>query len=760
MDIKQLGAVFIQSGLVDADEIESVLDENRGQREENLGQTLVRLGFATEREVAQAVAVMIGVPFIDLRDITPDPAAVALISRQLAVSARVIPVAVERNELILAMVNPQDVQALDAAGFATGLPMSPRMASPDAMTEVIARVYTVSESVDEIIKNVAHHQGVEIINSASQDDTEDIRQIKRKSELAPIVRLANETIFQGVVARASDIHLEPKEKHSLVRHRVDGMLEHSMDVPRWVHASLVSRFKIMSGMDIAERRVPQDGRIRIKLQERIIDLRLSTLPTRYGEKVVIRILDSAHNVMALPELGFFPQDLRRVTNLLSQGMLLMAGPTGSGKTTTAYSLLRELVDREINIIGVEDPIEYVVDGLNQVQVNEKAGLTFARTLRSILRQDPDAIFVGEIRDGETAEIAMRAAITGHVVVSTVHTSDAPSTAIRLIDLGVEPALVASALNGIIAQRLLRLICDRCRDLTEPDAATISRIERATGGQPLSFALYEGRGCNHCQHTGYRGRIGAFEVMNVTPAIRQLIVQGASEDAIREAGSKAGMRTMFEDALDKVRQGMTTINELDRVLLMPAPEESPAPQALCASCQRPRDPDWQLCPFCGAPIDGPSQVVATAPPAAALGFTGGPEPNAAEATQVLLVDDEQPVLDVLARFLIKRGLVVRTAMNGREALSSVARNKPHVVVTDVLMPEMTGLQLIEHLRKDVTTAFIPVIILSQKTSIADQVKGFAVGIDDYLAKPISPPELLASISEALKRLEQPALNRET
>ncbi len=754
MDVKQLGAAFVDTGLIASDELALVLEENRKHSGQDLTATLVRLGFATEREAAQALAATVDVPFLDLNELTPDPAAVGLIPRPMAVSARVIPIAVQHGELILAMANPQDMHAIDMARFASGVEVSPRVAAAGEIAEAIEQLYTVSDSVDQIIRNVAHNQGIEIVNGGEEEDEEDTLQLKKKSELAPVVRLANSVIFQAVQARASDIHVEPKQHHTAVRNRVDGMLVPSMEFPHWVHASLVSRLKIMSGMDIAERRVPQDGRISLKLESRRIDLRVSTLPTKYGEKVVVRVLDSTLNVLSIRDLGFLPDDLRRVTGMLGEGMLLMAGPTGSGKTTTAYSLLGELVTRGINIISVEDPIEYGMEGMNQVQVNPKTGLTFAKALRSILRQDPDAVFVGEIRDGETAEIAMRAAMTGHILLSSLHTNDAISTISRLVDLGVDGVLVASSLGGVISQRLLRLICSRCREQTEPDVETVGRLTQVLGEGHLSFALYKGRGCAYCQHTGYRGRIGAFEVLRVTGEVRELITRGASEAALREAAGNAGMKLMVEDGLEKVRQGLTTVAELDRVVLMPTTHEPPPAAARCPGCQQPRHAEWRQCPFCGERFHEPPQVVAPATPAATVPSESDDESSAEDVTEVLLVDDDPELLDGLSRFLSRRGIVVRTAANGNEALTSIARDRPHLVITDVVMPEMSGLQLIERLRKNIATAFIPVIILSQKKDIDDQVRGFEVGSDDYLGKPFSPPELLASIRDALKRNERP------
>lgn len=746
---EKIGRIFIKVGLIDEEKLQIALEENKKHPRELIGETLVRLNFVSEQDIAKALSYQNNIPYIDLASTTIEPMAIELIPLKLAKEYQILPIRIENRELILAMKNPRDIEAMDMARFTSGLNIRPVVAAASDIKEAINRHYSAGESINQIIQNVAQIEGIEFIQDEIARE-ENILELKNKSEMGPIVKLVNSIIFQSVSARASDIHIEPQERIIQVRQRVDGILNETLQIPKWVQSALVSRIKLMAGMDIAEKRIPQDGRIKLRKEDQILDLRVSTLPIQHGEKVVIRILDKS-KTLSITELGFLWEDLEKVKELINlpQGMILVCGPTGSGKTTTLYALISEISRKKINIVTLEDPIEYEINRINQVQINEKAGLTFAKALRSILRQDPNVVFVGEIRDKETAEIAMGASMTGHLVVSTLHTNDAISTITRLLDLGVAPYLIASSVSGIISQRLIRLTCDRCREKYTPDPEMLRKIKPKLDKE-ISF--YRGKGCDNCQQTGYRGRKGVHEILIINGEIRELISQRASERKIREAAIKGGMKSLVENALEKLKQGITTLEELERVILF-SEESKPLGEWKCPSCQKVMEPDWQICPYCGYSLKEFLISETTSPPRDLKNPT---EPlikgirNDFKGFKILLVDDNEVLARGLASFLVKNQFITTTASNGKEALEIIAQNKPHLILTDIPMPEMDGLGLIKRLRRDPMTAFIPVIVLSQKTAPEERLRAFELGADDYIFKPVLVEEFLYRIKAVLRR----------
>ncbi|MBM3463769.1 MAG: type II secretion system protein GspE, partial [Armatimonadetes bacterium] len=486
----------------------------------------------------------------------------------------VIPVAEKENKLTLAMVDPLNVIAIDDIRLITGFDIEPVIATEDSILKAINRQFGVTDlaEVQETVKDIsATDFGPLEVEEAVEEEIA-LDKLKELVDEAPIVRVVNLIISQAINDKASDIHIEPEAKQVRVRYRVDGVLHDVMSPPKHIQAPMVSRVKIMANMDIAERRIPQDGKIHLRHDNREFDLRVSTIPCIHGEKVVMRILDKSSVMLGLNKLGFYPDVQMAFENIVEKpyGMILVTGPTGSGKSTSLYSVLNKLNTGDRNIITVEDPCEYQLPGVNQVQVNEKAGLTFASALRSFLRQDPDIIMVGEIRDTETARIAVEAALTGHLVLSTLHTNDSSGAITRLVEMGVEPFLCASSIIGVLAQRLARGICPNCKESYTPPIESIKRFG-LSAFTDTEITFYKGRGCDHCKMTGYRGRQGIFEVLTISDRVRGLILQRASTTEIRQSAMEEGMKTMQDDGLRKVLDGITSIEECLRVVYIEGAE---------------------------------------------------------------------------------------------------------------------------------------------------------------------------------------------
>ncbi|WP_371368727.1 Type II secretion system protein E [Sporomusa rhizae] len=550
-DYKKLGDLLIQAKLLTPDQLKKALIIQK-QNGERLDKVLISLGLITESNIVQIMEFQLGIPHIDLINFSIDKDMAAVIPASLAERYQLIPVQKTDQKLTLAMADPMNFFAIDDARMVSGCEIEPVIAAESEIMRAISHLYGVNELVEKAVNKLKPEE----VNAISPVQTTDD---------APIIGIVNSLISQAVREWASDIHVEPQDKMLRVRFRIDGVLREVASFTRDVHAAIVSRIKIMGDMDISEKRLPQEGRINVVEQGRQIDIRVSTLPTILGEKVVLRILDKKAVILDINKLGFGETNLTRYRHLYSQayGMILISGPTGSGKTTTLYSTLSNVNTIEKNTITIEDPVEYRLEGINQVQVNPKAGLTFASGLRSILRQDPNIVMIGEIRDGETADIAIRAAMTGHLVLSTLHTNDAAGAITRLVDMGIESFLVASSVLGVIAQRLVRVICPECKKACTPSETSLERLFLGvTTDQPIK--VYKGTGCANCAFTGYRGRIGIHEVMPISLPIRRLINERASAGEIAVAATREGMVSMREDGIKKVLNGITTIDEVMRV----------------------------------------------------------------------------------------------------------------------------------------------------------------------------------------------------
>jgi len=591
---KRIGQMLIEKGLITEDQLNAAL-ETQKQTTQLIGEVLIDLGHVERAGFFETLAEQLNVPFVDLSQSPADPKVATLVPQDVAERHNAIPV--ERGDgcIRVAMVEPGDVIAADDLKMHLQQNVEPLLADPESIRAAISNSFDRvgsgggpspgggEDSVDDggVTKSFGGVNMEELTGAVRESgmlgveeeyDRDETRvttdRIGDIADEAPVIKIAKVVLQRAIQERSSDIHIEPYRDKVRIRYRIDGVLHEVMQVPKYVHAPLISRFKIMSDMNIAERRVPQDGRIHVRHENKEYDLRASVIPTTLGEKFVMRILDKSSVQIGLEKLGFDPGMLSHIESLIHQpnGMILSTGPTGSGKTTTQYSILNRINSVEINIITIEEPVEYQLDGISQVDVNRKAGLTFAIALKYFLRQDPDVILVGEIRDLETSEIAIQAALTGHLVLSTLHTNDAPSTVTRLVDMGVEPFLISSSVIASVSQRLARVICDNCKEPYEPPKDMLLGFgfdPDAPENRDLVF--YHGRGCEQCRHTGYRGRIGVYELMTMNQEIAELIIKRASAGQIKEAALAGGMITLQKDGFRKVLKGVTTVEELTRIV---------------------------------------------------------------------------------------------------------------------------------------------------------------------------------------------------
>lgn len=553
----RLGDLLIREGLISKKQLDEALAEQRSSGA-RLGYCLVRMGLIREIEITKMLAKQYRMPAVDLTRFEVDPAVIKLVRPEVAVKNMILPLKREGRTLTIAMADPSDVATVDDLKFMTRCDIFPVIAGEYTLKEQIEKYYEQTEAqLDSLLKDMEAGDDLEIVEEEEEDQGPvDV------ADDAPVVKLINAILTEAVRRGVSDVHVEPFEHEIRIRYRLDGALQDVMKPPLKLKAALTSRIKIMSNLNIAEKRLPQDGRIKLKMGKRVIDFRVSTLPVIFGEKIVLRILDKGNLTLDLKTFGFAPKAEKDLLSAIAMpfGMVLVTGPTGSGKTTTLYSCLSQVNNEDVNIMTAEDPVEYNLHGINQVLVRSEIGMTFSAALRAFLRQDPNIIMVGEIRDIETGSIAIKAALTGHLVLSTLHTNDAPSTITRMLDMGLEPFNVASAVNLIAAQRLVRRICSECKTEKKYSADEL----KAAGISPADVSritFYEGTGCDACGELGYKGRAGLFEVMAMTPALRELILRGGSTDEIKELAIQEGMLTLRVDGMTKVEQGVTSLAEV-------------------------------------------------------------------------------------------------------------------------------------------------------------------------------------------------------
>lgn len=557
---KKLGELLLQEGLIEAEQLNRALEEQR-QGGERVGAVLIKMGFISEEVLVEFLARQFHVPAVNPSRLTIPQEVISLIPPEIAAKYQAVPFGLMGHTLNVAMADPGNLFVIDDIRFLTRKNIQVHVASEAIIKRVLSRYQTGDGSIDEVLDRLRDDVDVDLVDSSQEMD---ISFLEDAAEQAPVVKLVNHILIDAIRKQASDIHIEPYERSLRVRFRLDGVLYEMMRPPLQLRNAVVSRLKIMSRLDIAERRLPQDGRIKLKAHGREMEFRVSVMPTLFGEKVVLRLLDKTGLQLDMTKLGFDESQFQAFREAISQpyGMILVTGPTGSGKTTTLYSALSELNRVSHNILTAEDPVEYSLAGINQVHIHEAIGLNFAAALRSFLRQDPDIIMVGEIRDFETAEVAVKAALTGHLVLSTVHTNDASSTIVRLLNMGVESFLVSSAVHLVLAQRLVRRICPECRTVEEVPREAL--IDLGVAEEDVdSFVCYQGKGCPECSGTGYRGRIALYEVMTMHEKIREMVLIGASAAEIKREAINLGMLTLRQSGIKKLREGVTSISEVLR-----------------------------------------------------------------------------------------------------------------------------------------------------------------------------------------------------
>ena len=740
----------------------------------------------SEEGLADGFAEWLNIPRVRIASLTVDADATKAISESIALKYQCLPLKIEGKRLVMAMANPADYDAIQDVQFVSGFSVQPVVATRAEILDGIEEMYRTDELMQEFLSKVSDTADFSVLSDDSDNLNLDQSGSRSAADQVPVVKMCNLILQEAIRSQCSDVHLEPTLNCLKVRMRIDGVLREYIDVPKWLHMPLVSRIKILASMDIAERRVPQDGRFKVRLQEKSADLRVSTIPSLFGEKVVLRILGT----MSIPELesmGFSEWQLSTLKDCLSQpqGLILLTGPTGSGKTTTLYSMLSRRRSSEINIVTVEDPVEYQLEGINQIPVNTRGGLTFASTLRSILRQDPDVILIGEIRDLETAEIAFQAANTGHLVLSTLHTDDAFGAVLRLLDLGIDRSLISASLSLVVAQRLARKVCQQCKEPYTPSSEVMQKLRI----EDPEVEFYRGKGCPACRKMGYSGRAGIYEMLRVTNTIKELIRLKSSENILRRAATVAGTKTLLEDGISKACNGVTNPDELARVIEVVAEETFPCPKCAsmvslefkscpfcaftlrntCHACGQELNAKWTVCPYCSTAVGGPAGTDAGAKGAAPMprllssssvnSEARQPSGNLPESTvaetkcpRIVIADDDENILKIVTATLrqLPLNVEVLTAADGMQALELIQSKGADLAILDLKMPGLDGFQVCERLRQDIRTAFLPILMLTANSDQENRTKGFLIGTDDFMAKPFDVTEFLARVTRLLRR----------
>ncbi len=695
---------------------------------ETVWEAVVGLGIASDDTILRAIATQYKLQIADLAH--ADSRAALLVPESLARKHRVLPLWADDRRIRLATADPRDLNAEQAIGFMTGRDVDFQVTTPAQLIEKIDAVYRPEKSIERLLDRLEPSRVETVVEDETPEERDPVLD-------GPVAKLVDAMISEGVRQGASDIHAEPEEGATVVRYRVDGVLREVMRLPGSAGSSLVRRAKIFARLDVTDPLHPQDGRAAIKVDGQHVDLRVSTVPiARRGEKVVIRILDKTNLRSTIDDLGLSERERLLLTRLLGfrEGLLLVTGPTGSGKTTTLYAAINQLKTGRVNIVTVEDPVEYDLAGVSQIQVNEAQGLTFASALRSVLRQDPDIVLVGEIRDTETAKTAIQAGLSGHFVLSTLHTNDAPGAIVRLRDMGVDSFKVASVVRGVLAQRLVRRVCPHCA--TAMAVEDLPPDARPTPDWPGTPALRKANGCKKCGGTGYRGRLGVVEIMPVDESVARLIDSGATPDLIGQQARKAGMQSLWESGLDRMWQGHTTLDELVRVLGERVQEDGST---------LPNRPSVMLVPE----EVRAAVAIADAEPAKPAEREPGRTENL--KPKVLVADDDAQMRRLVRAVLERDGAQVFEAADGLDAIDLVAQHQIDLIVLDMDMPRMDGLGVLEELGASVATAQIPVIVLTARSDDTE-TRALDLGAQDYMTKPVRPTALSARVRAVLRRMK--------
>ncbi|MFC1886112.1 ATPase, T2SS/T4P/T4SS family [Thermodesulfobacteriota bacterium] len=740
---KRLGEILIDDGLLVEKDLQDALAAQKIQNEK-LGNILISMGLVNDKQIAGALSKQLDIPLIRLGNTPISKSVLSLVPAEIAEKYVLIPIQKKNKNLIVAMSNPLDYDAVQDLRVLTGSPVYIVVAPMGDVLASLKKYYPTSDISEDLSINGNLETEMEVVQQTSEEDLQ-VGDLQNLAGLPPVIRFTNSVLADAIRLKASDIHAEPQKTNAqkkvlVVRCRIDGIMQETLRADINIHASFVSRIKIISGLDISERRIPQDGKAQVKFGSQTFDLRISTIPTTYGEKVTIRILNPATASMIPEDLGFSAEDLENVLEAIDrpQGIILITGPTGSGKSSSLYAFLNKLNKPEVNIITVEDPVEFDVPGINQVQINTKAGITFAKGLRAILRQDPDIVMLGEIRDPETAGIAVQAAQTGHLVLSTLHTNDAPSAVTRLMDLGIDDFQITSALVAVLGQRLVRRIHDDCKVEDTPDQRILDRIAPHLPADEKPV-FYKGAGCQGCNNTGYAGRMGLYELLMATPSLRMLIKPNVSSTALKEHAVKEGFKSLTRDGILKALQGLTSLSEVFRV----------APPDVSLGSDSVDDVATQTT----ARKHNLSGATAGADTAhkEPLAFTRETRTGLPEADlKILVAEDNEIIQEIICDALESRNYQTITADNGREAFKKIMAEKPDLVVTDYIMPEMDGLQLIQLLRSREDTKKMPILMLTSADEVDSEISVMKAGADDYLTKPIDRRRFLARVDSLARR----------
>ena len=781
MSRKKIGDILLNSGVISDNQLQDALDRQGQVSHRRLGELIVDLGHCSDEAVARALAEQFSLEYIDPIDVDIDRHLIFLLPRIQAEKVAVLPIGKDANgKILVAMADPLNLAALNELQFQLKGNIQPMVASPTRLQLAIDRFYGLETQAQRVLQSALPKPD---LAKARKDgtialDAEEIERRLKAGGESPYIDLVSLMLLHAIEKDASDIHLEPQFDGMRVRLRIDGMLQEILRLPPWSTDSLVTRVKVICNLDIANRRSPQDGKTSVSIAGRRIDLRISIVPSQYGESVVIRVLDPAMLQADLSKLGWNIDILGNYYRMVShpRGMVLCVGPTGSGKTTTLYSTIHRLRTESTSIVTIEDPIEYSVDGIVQFEVKDRQGMRFPDLIPALLRQDPNAIVIGEIRDEETAKAAIQATTTGHLVLSTLHTTQTTSTIIRMLELGITPHLLGDCLTGVVAQRLVRRVCQKCSIVAPPEEEDWFRV----GVPPRKLkglTRRVGAGCPACLFTGYRGRVGVFEVLPISDAIRSLVQARAAEQTLWSQARSDGMRTLFDDALVKVADGVTTLEEVARVIPVdpwlhldpllkrrkqpkPRPkieyedmevidpsEKAPIVEVYDAAADaRPAEVE-------AAPVEIEAQpvVIEAAPPEQSPGFEADEVSNVVEVELplVLVVDDAEEILQ-LVRITLEDSFRIELARDGIEALEKIQEEQPDLVVLDVMMPRMGGYAVCETIKSADATADLPVIILSARGEKAHIKEGLKAGADDYLPKPFDPEELELRVRALLRR----------